>query len=260
MIKWNEYTWYSRLAAAIFFIIVLPIWTFYLGQKYQETRHLKESNTSQVFDVNTNLKHSTTTPDNYVLLDTYTPGCTDTPTIRLCNLLFISSQPLYSLLFTTKSQEIKVYSEGKYLQTISLPEKLFDLGFGAEGFMEAVDINFDGYKDLSLRTCQGATGNQCWDYFLFNSNNKHFEYSAEFSATDGQPSKNNKEIRSFYKLGCAGLCYVERIYKVENNKPMLIRETKQDLNHQNRVITKVVRQLEDSKFVTATSTESTGNL
>ncbi|HZS42898.1 MAG TPA: IPT/TIG domain-containing protein [Candidatus Paceibacterota bacterium] len=37
MIKWNEYTWYSRLAALIVFILLLPILTFYLGVQYQKT-------------------------------------------------------------------------------------------------------------------------------------------------------------------------------------------------------------------------------
>lgn len=36
-IKWNEYTWYSKLLAAIFFIVILPAWTFYIGTQYQST-------------------------------------------------------------------------------------------------------------------------------------------------------------------------------------------------------------------------------
>lgn len=36
-IKWNEYTWYSKLSAAIFFILVLPAWTFYIGTQYEAT-------------------------------------------------------------------------------------------------------------------------------------------------------------------------------------------------------------------------------
>jgi len=41
-IKWNEYTWYSKFAAIIFFISVLPMWTFYLGIQYGEIRTLSE--------------------------------------------------------------------------------------------------------------------------------------------------------------------------------------------------------------------------
>lgn len=35
-IKWNEVTWYSRWAAIILLIGVLPAWTFYLGTRYEE--------------------------------------------------------------------------------------------------------------------------------------------------------------------------------------------------------------------------------
>ncbi len=36
-IKWNKYTWYSKLSAVIFFIGILPAWTFYLGTQYEKT-------------------------------------------------------------------------------------------------------------------------------------------------------------------------------------------------------------------------------
>ncbi len=36
-IKWNEYTWYSKLSAVIFFIGIFPAWTFYLGTQYEKT-------------------------------------------------------------------------------------------------------------------------------------------------------------------------------------------------------------------------------
>jgi len=37
IIKWNEVTWYSKLGAVILFILVVPVLTFYIGRKYQET-------------------------------------------------------------------------------------------------------------------------------------------------------------------------------------------------------------------------------
>ncbi|MBX4198339.1 hypothetical protein KW782_03335 [Candidatus Parcubacteria bacterium] len=40
-IKWDEYTWYSKCTAAIFFIIVLPLWTFYIGTQYQLTKDIQ---------------------------------------------------------------------------------------------------------------------------------------------------------------------------------------------------------------------------
>lgn len=37
MIIWNRVTWYSKYLALIFFTIVFPIWTFYLGVQYEKT-------------------------------------------------------------------------------------------------------------------------------------------------------------------------------------------------------------------------------
>ena len=39
MIKFNQVTWYSKLAAIIFFIGVLPALAFYIGSKYQEAKY-----------------------------------------------------------------------------------------------------------------------------------------------------------------------------------------------------------------------------
>ena len=40
MIKFNEVTWYSKLAAVIFLLVIFPMLTFYIGIKYQETRDI----------------------------------------------------------------------------------------------------------------------------------------------------------------------------------------------------------------------------
>jgi hypothetical protein len=36
MIEWNKVTWYSKLAAVIFFLLILPLWTFCLGRSYEK--------------------------------------------------------------------------------------------------------------------------------------------------------------------------------------------------------------------------------
>jgi hypothetical protein len=40
MIKFNEVTWYSKFAAVIFFLGVLPAWTFYIGTQYEKTKSI----------------------------------------------------------------------------------------------------------------------------------------------------------------------------------------------------------------------------
>jgi len=37
MIKWNQYTWYSRLVTLIFFAGVFPALAFYIGIQYEKT-------------------------------------------------------------------------------------------------------------------------------------------------------------------------------------------------------------------------------
>lgn len=37
-IKWNEYTWYSKMASIVFFTAIVPVWSFYIGTMYQKTK------------------------------------------------------------------------------------------------------------------------------------------------------------------------------------------------------------------------------
>ena len=37
MLEWNQVTWYSRMAAIIIFVGVIPVLNFYIGVQYQET-------------------------------------------------------------------------------------------------------------------------------------------------------------------------------------------------------------------------------
>lgn len=37
-IQWNEVTWYSKLAAILFFVGVLPVFTFFMGMEYREVQ------------------------------------------------------------------------------------------------------------------------------------------------------------------------------------------------------------------------------
>ena len=44
-IKFNEVTWYSKLAAILVFLLVLPILTFYIGTQYQKTADVVDAST-----------------------------------------------------------------------------------------------------------------------------------------------------------------------------------------------------------------------
>jgi len=42
-IEWNVVTWYSKLAAIILFLLVLPTLTFYIGVQYAKTMEVVQS-------------------------------------------------------------------------------------------------------------------------------------------------------------------------------------------------------------------------
>ena len=41
IIKWNEVTWYSKLVTLILFLIILPLFCFYIGTEYQKINSIK---------------------------------------------------------------------------------------------------------------------------------------------------------------------------------------------------------------------------
>jgi hypothetical protein len=59
-IEWDRVTWYSKFAAVIFFILILPIWTFYIGRQYQATINYLEMTDSGSYSltIGTSTKHS----------------------------------------------------------------------------------------------------------------------------------------------------------------------------------------------------------
>jgi hypothetical protein len=49
-IIWNQVTWYSKLLAVIFFIIIVPALTFYIGKQYQITRSINNIDNTTVIN------------------------------------------------------------------------------------------------------------------------------------------------------------------------------------------------------------------
>jgi len=49
MIKWNEITWYSRMATIVVFVGIMPVVNFFIGVQYERTEAaLIEAQTAQV--------------------------------------------------------------------------------------------------------------------------------------------------------------------------------------------------------------------
>ena len=240
MIKFNEVTWYSKLAAIVFFIGVLPSLTFYIGTQYEEAKNANDyrniltsvppKNTSGIYSAE---------------------GCVKKNNKRICTLKMSDNQ-LYTFHYDGE-MKVEVYKDNSLQQTITLPTAEFNPGT-ITNFMMAMDVNFDGFSDLGIKTCEGATGNVCYGYYLFNPQMKKFEYSKEFTATGGFPEASSKEIRAHWNNGCAGGCFSERTYKVINNKPVLVSEINQEFDDKKQVFIKVTKELKNGSFITSTST------
>jgi len=85
-IKWNEYTWYSRLAALLFFIAILPAWTFYMGTQYEMTKSVVTNgaivSSKKTANVASHFVESSTTSDSSVSSSkSYTPTPIDRSTL-----------------------------------------------------------------------------------------------------------------------------------------------------------------------------------
>jgi hypothetical protein len=69
-IKWHEYTWYSKLSAWIFFVLVLPALTFYVGIEYERTQNflkeIKEYNETKAMGGVLNASSGTLTKGCYI--------------------------------------------------------------------------------------------------------------------------------------------------------------------------------------------------
>jgi hypothetical protein len=110
----------------------------------------------------------------------------------------------------------------KLLQTIKSKDFVFynDISFWYE------DLNFDGRKDLGFYIGNlGNYGAPATNYYLFNQENQHFEYSDEFSMIMTYGSESNakdKTITSF-SSGSLGTHYANK-YKIEGTEFTLIKK------------------------------------
>lgn len=50
-VEWNTITWYSRLAAIVFFVGILPVLNFYIGVQYQQTTAALERSAEAQLDM-----------------------------------------------------------------------------------------------------------------------------------------------------------------------------------------------------------------
>ena len=93
---------------------------------------------------------------------------------------------------------------------------------GSEWF-RAVDMNFDGYKDIYMLTSWGATGNESGCVWLYDPDSGRFEYSKDFAELGRftlDPA--TKTIVTHSNGGMAGTVFRAAKYLIEDNRPVAI--------------------------------------
>jgi hypothetical protein len=85
-----------------------------------------------------------------------------------------------------------------------------------------IDINFDGYTDIKIKSLVTVHGSSAFNYFLYNQDSNNFIYNQYFSELDGDLSLNN-ELKEIYTSDYTWQdeTWTKWTYKVLNNKPIL---------------------------------------
>lgn len=97
--------------------------------------------------------------------------------------------------------------------------------------LRAIDVNFDGYKDLVLLDWYGATGNKGYSFYTFDRLSTSFIFNTDLGGLENpQFDDTNKRIRTHSVGGMAGNIYRNETYKYENGKLKLIHAVYQDFD------------------------------
>lgn len=117
-------------------------------------------------------------------------------------------------------------------------------------YIDPLDVNFDGYKDLCFVTGLGQNGkNRSNDIFLFSPEDKKFHYSDDFSSILNIATNDSlKQIYGSYWTGCLD-CITWNTYIIKNDKLILIKKDYQDLDRRTNILRRFVELYKDGKFI-----------
>lgn len=112
----------------------------------------------------------------------------------------------------------------------------------ADTLFASRDANFDGYADVELLAGMGATGNTWYNFWLFEPTSGQFVWNEDLNILISPQFKSqSRQITSFAKAGCAGLCWDESSYMFENGKLVMVRQVTQGSNSDG-TFTKVTKE------------------
>ena len=262
-IEFNKVTWYSKLAAVILFIFIIPWWTFYIGIQYEKTKEMlmnvsSGSDFKPVFhktveeNCRINPFHGEPLPADIL------PDALDIRGGATCTYLVSKNMPpfkfeLQSDMLNDSFNKIKISKKqdnGNYVFVQQLDLSLETESPLQGGYFFADDMNFDGYADIAIQTSCGATGNCMNEYFLYNPATGLFERNNTLSNIfNPVPDQKTKEITSHSVGGAAGMIYEDDTYSYIRGAYVLTRSVSQnqDPNDQTKFI-KTISELKNGKM------------
>jgi len=133
------------------------------------------------------------------------------------------------------------------LQSIDIAPDMMDRYIlGSISFEE--DINFDGNRDLLVQVDSGAY-NEIFNYWVYNPRSRQFEKDNVLGdVVNPAFDSEEKTIISTAGVGCAGLCYVSKVYEFRGTRYVQIREEEQFADNNFQYFTRTLRELRNGKL------------
>jgi hypothetical protein len=113
---------------------------------------------------------------------------------------------------------------------------------GCDHYLAAIDMNGDGYKDLKLLSFWGATGNEIFTVYLWNTHTGRFEPSDTFSVC-GRPLGKDGCCKTHWNSGHAGREFLDREYCMREGALALVKRVHQEMSQADHCFYKTVEEL-----------------
>jgi hypothetical protein len=261
-VRWNQVTWYSKLGAIVVFLGVIPALCFYIGMQYQVV--IKETDISPIASPSV-IKNDIRQPQvaetktRYVDFSTYPLGCTtlapeiigwpDLSKGAVCRFRINEKLPTYNFFYTTESIDVVRSGENEPIQRIDFGDALP----GAQNYLDAMDLNFDSYKDLLVGVTEGMHGNTDYEVYAFSSSTGKFERMG--SITNPVPDPKTKTIESEDCCSQAGAGWTKYTYTVgPDNKFVKIREVDQWEDEEAQAVLRVTKEFKNGNLISVSTT------
>lgn len=142
--------------------------------------------------------------------------------------------------------EIIIKGEASPFQSIyTTSQSPYQSPYKGAKYFEAVDMNFDGYKDIRLLDWWGATGNKGYRCWLYNPKKKRFYINRELGGlSNPRFDCKKKKIYTSGTGGHAGMIHCISILTFISGKLICLESERQDYvkekNHYLRIRSKLI--------------------